>query len=136
MKKKSKKVKCVPLSGVVTHPIIVNTTPEVFELSYIETHSTIESVEETTTKKMTDPYMTSYEYAKLISVRAEQIAKGDPIDPRIEWTGLWDPIAIATYEIEQRVCPLIIQRKIPDQYSITGYKLEEWSLKEIHIRDF
>ena len=47
-----------------------------------------------------------------------------------------DPIEIAKYEIEQRVAPLIIQRHIPDISKPEGYRIEEWTLKELDICDY
>lgn len=105
------------------------------EIQYTETHSqqvVYEKKKKNT--KVTDPIMTPYEYAKLLSVRAKQLSVGSPL--KVEWNGPYDPINIAKYEIEQRVCPLIIERHIPDASRPLGYRIEEWSLKDMDIRDF
>lgn len=105
------------------------------EIEYTETHSQ-QLVHEKSKKhtKVTDPLMTPFEYAKLLSSRAYQISQGYPL--KVDWNGLYDPINIAKYEIEQRVCPLVIERRIPDASRDCGYRVEEWSLKEMDIRDF
>ena len=53
----------------------------------------------------------------------------------IEWDGPYDPIAIAKREIELRVVPLVVVRRIPDLKSPLGYKEEIWELKNLDIRD-
>lgn len=105
------------------------------EIEYTETHSQ-QLVHEKSKKhtKVTDPLMTPFEYSKLLSSRAYQISQGFPL--KVEWNGPYDPINIAKYEIEQRVCPFIIERRIPDASRDCGYRIEEWSLKEMDIRDF
>jgi DNA-directed RNA polymerase subunit K/omega len=82
---------------------------------------------------VTDPILTPYEYARLLQCRAKQIAGGYAI--KIEWTGPFDPIAIAECEIAQRVVPLEIIRKIPDSSKISGFRDEVWDLKDLDIRD-
>jgi len=82
---------------------------------------------------VTDPVMTPFEYARLLSCRAKQLAAGYP--PHVEWTGSYDPIAIAKYEIEQRVSTLVIVRKIPDASKPSGFRDEIWELKDLDIRD-
>jgi len=83
--------------------------------------------------KVTDPLMTPFEYARLLSCRAKQIAAGMPL--HIEWKGQFDPIAIAKSEIEQRLGTLVIIRKIPDVSKPSGFRDEMWELSEMDIRD-
>jgi DNA-directed RNA polymerase subunit K/omega len=78
--------------------------------------------------KLTDAVLTPYEYARLLSCRSKQIANGYPLE--VKWDEPFDPIKIAKYEIEQRVVPLYIERKLPDG------RIEVWSLKDMDIRDY
>ena len=58
------------------------------------------------------PCLTRYENARIIGLRAEQISRGAP--PLIEVGNLTDPIDIALKELEEKCCPYIIERKLPD----------------------
>lgn len=67
-----------------------------------------------TQKKTTSPYITKFEKAKLLSVRAQAIEKGAtpfvPIDDVDE-----DPYSIAKREYEARRIPYFITRVLPNQ---------------------
>lgn len=57
--------------------------------------------------------MTKYEHAKVIGVRAEQIARGAP--PFVtDDGGRFDPIAIAVRELNAGVLPFVVVRRLPD----------------------
>lgn len=57
--------------------------------------------------------MTKYEHAKVIGVRAEQIARGaQPFV--IDDGGRFDPIAIAVRELNAGVLPFVVVRRLPD----------------------
>lgn len=84
--------------------------------------------------KITDAMLTQYEYSALLSTRAKQIATGSPI--KVKWNTSFNPIEIAKLEIEQRVVPLTIIRKIPDSDEPLGYYEEKWNIKDLDIRDF
>lgn len=56
--------------------------------------------------------ITRYEKSRVVGARALQISMGAPILIRIEPT-LHDPIRIAELELEKRVLPLTIRRKLP-----------------------
>lgn len=57
--------------------------------------------------------MTKYEHAKIIGIRAEQIARG--AQPFVsDEEERFDPIAIAVRELNAGVLPFIIVRKLPD----------------------
>jgi len=58
------------------------------------------------------PCLTRYENARIIGLRAEQISRGAP--PLIDVGNLTDPIDIALKELEEKCCPYIIERKLPD----------------------
>ena len=84
-------------------------------------------------KKLTDNLITPYEYTRLMIRRAKELEMG--YKPMIEWNGSYDPIAIAKCEIELRVVPLVVVRRIPDLKNPLGYKEEIWELKNLDIRD-
>lgn len=83
---------------------------------------------------LTDKLMTQYEYAALWACRSNQLKKGMPA--KIEWTGFYDPIAIAKEEIMKGVVPLMIRRPVPDPRYETGYSYEYWDIKDMDIRDY
>ncbi|MDO8055993.1 MAG: DNA-directed RNA polymerase subunit K [Candidatus Hermodarchaeota archaeon] len=56
--------------------------------------------------------MTRYEKSRVVGARALQISMGAPILTRIE-PDLHDPIRIAGLELEKRVLPITIRRKLP-----------------------
>ena len=56
------------------------------------------------------PMLTKYERAKIIGIRALQIAYGAPPLVRPEVVGSTDPVAIARYEVDNGILPLTIYR--------------------------
>ncbi|MHA2314608.1 MAG: DNA-directed RNA polymerase subunit K [Candidatus Hermodarchaeia archaeon] len=56
--------------------------------------------------------MTRYEKSRVVGARALQISMGAPILIRIG-SDLHDPIRIAEVELEKRVLPITIRRKLP-----------------------
>lgn len=81
--------------------------------------------------KLTDNSLTPFEYTRLLSGTASMIAVGMPYS--VEWTGPFDPIAIAKKVIEQRSGSLVVIRKIPG--GVHGPTEEMWDLKNLDIRD-
>jgi DNA-directed RNA polymerase subunit K/omega len=69
------------------------------------------------TKKGQTIELTRFEKARLIGLRALQIAQGSPILVDIDEETLkkinYDPIKIAEMELEKGVLPLKVERKIP-----------------------
>jgi DNA-directed RNA polymerase I, II, and III subunit RPABC2 len=63
--------------------------------------------------KISQPYLTKYEYAKIIGIAAQQIESGRKplIKPPASYT---HPIDIAEYELKQKKTPIIIKRKLPN----------------------
>jgi DNA-directed RNA polymerase subunit K/omega len=65
-------------------------------------------------KRITKPYLTTYEKTKIISIRAQQIASGGKVyldyipNPRPS------PISLAKMELETRKTPIIIRRPLPE----------------------
>jgi DNA-directed RNA polymerase I, II, and III subunit RPABC2 len=83
-----------------------------------------------TTKRITLPYYSKYEYTTLVGVRAQQLADGSR--PLISLDGIhtshpqfvWK---VAEREIAERVLPFIIHRRLPDGVS------EYWSASELSV---
>ena len=86
-----------------------------------------ETLEVTKPKKVTSAWMTKYEYAKILGLRALQLSQGDP--PRIETGGMVDIHEIAREELRQRKIPLSIKRDL-----LNG-KVEIWKITDMNIRD-
>ncbi len=59
------------------------------------------------------PWLTKYERARIIGVRALQIALGAPVLIPVKKYNLKDPIEIAEKELELKVLPIIIRRWTP-----------------------
>ena len=59
-------------------------------------------------KRITLPYMTKYERARVLGTRALQIAMCAPV--MVELEGETDPLQIAMKELKQRKIPIIIRR--------------------------
>ena len=68
--------------------------------------------------KIVNPYMTKFEFARLLGIRAEQISRGAPTNLSNNTISQADinknPLEIARREIMKGVCPLIIERLFPD----------------------
>lgn len=79
------------------------------------------------TERITTPYMTKYERARVLGTRALQIAMCAPV--MVELEGETDPLAIAMKELKQRKIPIIIRRYLPDQ------SYEDWAIDELIIVD-
>jgi DNA-directed RNA polymerase I, II, and III subunit RPABC2 len=56
--------------------------------------------------------MTRYERSRVVGARALQISMGAPILIRIDPT-IHDPIRIAEIELQKRLLPITIRRKLP-----------------------
>ncbi|KAI1239157.1 hypothetical protein IHE44_0012268 [Lamprotornis superbus] len=63
-------------------------------------------------KRITTPYMTKYERARVLGTRALQIAMCAPV--MVELEGETDPLLIAMKELKARKIPIIIRRYLPD----------------------
>lgn len=74
-------------------------------------------------ERVTSPYMTKYERARIIGQRAQQLASGFP--PLIELQGETDPLLIALKELALKKCPLIIRRVLPSDH------YEDWDVNEL-----
>jgi len=87
----------------------------------------IESSEKTvpSTDRVTTPFMTKYERARVLGTRALQIAMGAPV--MVELEGETDPLEIARKELKDHKIPIIIRRYLPDG------SFEDWSVDELNL---
>ena len=77
--------------------------------------------------RITTPYMTKYERARVLGTRALQIAMCAPV--MVELEGETDPLNIAMKELKARKIPIIIRRYLPDG------SYEDWGIDELIITD-
>jgi DNA-directed RNA polymerase I, II, and III subunit RPABC2 len=75
-------------------------------------------------QRVTLPYLTKFEKARVIGTRAVQISMG--AKTCVEFDS-FDPIQIATKELYSKKIPLIIRRHLPND------KYEDWSINELMI---
>ncbi len=78
-------------------------------------------------KRITTPFMTKYERARVLGTRALQISMCAPI--MVELEGEIDPLQIAMKELKAKKIPIIIRRYLPDG------SWEDWSIDELIIAD-
>ena len=62
--------------------------------------------------RVTTPYMTKYERARILGTRALQISMNAPV--MVELEGETDPLQIALKELRQRKIPITVRRFLPD----------------------
>ncbi|XP_044856964.1 DNA-directed RNA polymerases I, II, and III subunit RPABC2-like [Mauremys mutica] len=79
-------------------------------------------------KRITTPYMTKYERARVLGIRALQRAMCAPV--MVELEGETDPLLIAMKELKARKIPIIIRRYLPDG------SYEDWGVDELIITDW
>lgn len=78
--------------------------------------------------RITTPYMTKYERARILGTRALQISMNAPALVDIE--GETDPLQIAMKELSQQKIPLVIRRYLPDA------SYEDWGCDELIVDQF
>jgi DNA-directed RNA polymerase I, II, and III subunit RPABC2 len=76
-------------------------------------------------KRITLPYLTKYEKARMLGARALQISMGAPILINLE--GETDSLEIALKELKNRIIPIVIRRYLP----CGNY--EDWEIDEMVI---
>ncbi|PWN90001.1 DNA-directed RNA polymerases I [Acaromyces ingoldii] len=79
------------------------------------------------TEKITTPYMTKYERARILGTRALQISMNAPVLVPVD--GETDPLAIAMKELAAKKIPLIVRRTLPDG------SFELWKVSELITND-
>ena len=76
-------------------------------------------------KRRTLPYINKYERAKILGIRAQQIAGG--AEPLIKVPpGLYDVIEIAERELKEKKTPFIVKRTINNNF-------EYWKIEDLEI---
>lgn len=83
--------------------------------------------EPTERRRITTPYMTKYEKARVLGTRALQISMNAPV--MVELEGETDPLEIAMKELRQKKIPFTIRRYMPDG------SYEDWGVDELIIPD-
>ncbi|PKI82508.1 subunit common to RNA polymerases I, II, and III [Malassezia vespertilionis] len=78
-------------------------------------------------ERITTPYMTKYEKARILGTRALQISMNAPV--LVPTEGEMDPLAIAQKELTAKKIPLLVRRYLPDG------SFEDWSVAELIISD-
>ena len=74
-------------------------------------------------KRTTTPYMTKYERARVLGVRALQISMNAPV--LVDLEGESDPLQIALKELKEKKIPLVVRRYLPDGW------YEDWTCEEL-----
>ncbi|KAI8923327.1 RNA polymerase, subunit omega/K/RPB6 [Entophlyctis helioformis] len=74
-------------------------------------------------QRMTTPYMTKYEKARILGTRALQVSMNAPV--MVDLTGESDPLQIAMKELRERKIPLMVRRFMPDG------SWEDWAVDEL-----
>ncbi|KAK5989907.1 ABC23 [Cladobotryum mycophilum] len=74
-------------------------------------------------QRLTTPYMTKYERARILGTRALQISMNAPV--LVDLEGETDPLQIAIKELREKKIPLIVRRYLPDGY------YEDWTCEEL-----
>uniref|UniRef100_A0A7S2NAD9 Uncharacterized protein n=1 Tax=Haptolina brevifila TaxID=156173 RepID=A0A7S2NAD9_9EUKA len=77
--------------------------------------------------RITTPYMTKYERARILGTRALQISMNAPV--MVELEGETDPLQIAIKELRMRKIPITVRRFLPDS------SYEDWTVDELIIPD-
>ena len=76
--------------------------------------------------KITKPFLTKYEKAKILGVRSQMLSNGS-IPMIIVDKNITDTLDIARLELEQKKIPLLIRRYLPNK------EFEDWILEELII---
>ena len=76
-------------------------------------------------ERISPPFLTKYERARILGARALQVSKNAPlcVDPE----GETDPYKIAEKELQERKIPFVLRRYLPDG------SYEDWKLSELTV---
>ncbi|TFL01356.1 RNA polymerase, subunit omega/K/RPB6 [Pterulicium gracile] len=74
-------------------------------------------------ERVTTPYLTKYERARILGTRALQISMNAPV--LVPLDGETDALQIAIKELSQKKIPLVIRRYLPDG------SFEDWAVSEL-----
>uniref|UniRef100_T1JBW9 DNA-directed RNA polymerases I, II, and III subunit RPABC2 n=1 Tax=Strigamia maritima TaxID=126957 RepID=T1JBW9_STRMM len=86
-----------------------------------------ESHSQQTNKRITTPFITKYERARVLGTRALEISMCAPV--MVELEGETDPLQIAMKELKARKIPIIIRRYLPDNSH------EDWAIDELILNE-
>ncbi|KAJ2599995.1 DNA-directed RNA polymerases I, II, and III subunit RPABC2 [Coemansia sp. RSA 1286] len=78
-----------------------------------------------TNERVTTPYMTKYERARILGARALQISMNAPV--MVELDNESDPYEIALKELRAKKIPFVIRRYLPDS------SYEDWRVTELIV---
>lgn len=116
-------------SATTPRPVLeMSTTSTCVEMNANNTATTTtrrRSTVATIAARRTLPVLTRFERAKLLAMRAEQIAAGGQVTFRNDTGEFVTPVEIATEELRRHVIPFYVVRTLPDG------TVEQW-----HVRDF
>lgn len=94
---------------------------------YVDEHDDHERTHTAENKeKISTPYMTKYERARILGTRAMQISRNAPVFVELE-PHETDPLLIAEKELREKKIPFIIRRYLPDG------TYEDWPISDLII---
>ena len=76
--------------------------------------------------RVTSPYITKYEKARILGTRALQISRNAPVFVELEPHEI-DPLQIAEKELREKKIPFILRRYLPDG------NFEDWPISQLII---
>ncbi|OMJ09089.1 DNA-directed RNA polymerases I, II, and III subunit RPABC2 [Smittium culicis] len=85
--------------------------------------SVLENEPKSNKERITTPYMTKYERARILGTRALQLSLSAPV--MVELDGESDPLEIAAKELREKKIPLIIRRYLPNG------TFEDWRVQDL-----
>jgi DNA-directed RNA polymerase I, II, and III subunit RPABC2 len=93
------------------------------ELEIVSYQQMLEEWMKQNDKRISNPFLTKYEYTRLVGVRAQQLSRG--AIPLVDCKDLTRTLDIAEKELKERKIPLMIKRLLP------GKKYELWKIEEL-----
>ena len=106
-------------------PSVRSPSPESKSSEVLEEVDATEEAQAPSTR-ITSQYMTKYERARVLGVRAMQISRNAPILVEVDANDT-DPMHIAEKELLERKLPFMIRRYLPDG------SYEDWKMEELVI---
>merc|ERR1712228_918203 len=102
--------------------------PKQKELETYNKRNTLEEKEkEKENDRITTPYLSKYEKARILGTRALQISMNAPI--MVDPDGETDSLEIAIKELKERKIPFMIRRFLPDG------SFEDWPIADLNFRE-
>lgn len=92
--------------------IVEEDAKNIFETSVVSHKETMDELNKTIPTDNQYPFLLANEEAKIIGLRAQQLANGSPA--LVETTGMTCVIKIAKKELKEGVNPFVIRRTFPD----------------------